>query len=192
MGTEIKKAMELAMQYHRGQTRTGEGGRMVPYYEEHVRKVYEILCREAGIEEEDILIMALLHDTLEDTALTRQQIAEEFGEDIAGQVEYLTRHEGQSFQEYANLLFQKGDDRAVLVKLADRLHNLRTILYIRDKKWIAKKVRQTERDILDNFSERQLAERYHVPAEYLAAQIREELSKIRNFYPALQGQDKIY
>ncbi len=189
METEIEKAMRVAMQYHQGQTRIGEGGRRVPYYEEHVKKVYEILEQEVGIRDTPLLVMALLHDTLEDTRLTRAQIAESFGDEIARQVDFLTRRKGQPFEEYTNRLFREGDDRAIVVKLADRLHNLRTILWVRDQRWIVKKLRQTQRDILGNLSERNLKEPYRSAARYLEGRIRERVCQVQNSL-CLSGEEE--
>lgn len=172
--------MDLAKQYHTGQTRTGAGGKQVSYYEEHVEQVYEILLKEAKIQETDILVMALLHDTLEDTCLTAKQIEDIFGTEIAIQVQYLTRKKGQDFGEYTQRLFAGGSDGAVLVKLGDRLHNLRCILNVSDKKWIAKKVRQTEVDILEPLSRRTLAECYRDSETYMVEQIKQVVTHIKD------------
>lgn len=179
METKIKKAMDLAKQYHEGQTRTGTGGKQVPYYDEHVERVYEILLNEVKVQETDILVMALLHDTLEDTHLTAKQIESIFGAEIATQVQYLTRNKGQTFGAYTQKLFAEGSDKAILVKLADRLHNLRCMLNVPDKKWIAKKVRQTEVDILEPLSKRTLAECYRNSAQYMEKEIKKEVEHIR-------------
>ncbi len=179
METKIKKAMDLAKQYHMGQTRTGKDGKKVPYYEEHVLQVYEILLNEVKVKETDILVMALLHDTLEDTSLTVEQIKDIFGEDIAIQVQYLTKKEGQTFSEYTEKLFAEGSDKAVLVKLADRLHNLRCMLNVADKKWIAKKIKQTDVDILEPLSKRTLSVSYQDFAKYMEEQIRNETKLIK-------------
>ena len=86
---------------------------------------------------------ALLHDTIEDTPATRQEIAEKFGDDIAQMVEgvtKLTRLELQS--EYTKqsenlrkfILAISKDIRVLLVKLADRLHNMRTLQFVAPEK----------------------------------------------------------
>ncbi len=86
---------------------------------------------------------ALLHDTIEDTPATREEIAEKFSEEIAGLVEgvtKLTRLELQS--EYTKqsenlrkfILAISRDIRVLLVKLADRLHNMRTLQYVAPEK----------------------------------------------------------
>ncbi len=86
---------------------------------------------------------ALLHDTIEDTPATREEIAEKFGEEIAGMVEgvtKLTRLELQS--EYTKqsenlrkfILAISKDIRVLIVKLADRLHNMRTLHFVAPEK----------------------------------------------------------
>lgn len=179
MDTKIKLAMDLAKKYHAGQTRTGEGGLPVPYYEEHVEQVYDILLNEVHVEENDILIIALLHDTLEDTALTVDQIAENFGTEIAMQVQFLTRQGKEPFGDYTQRLFAYGSDKAVLVKLADRLHNLRCMLNVPNKKWILKKVRQTDVDILEPLSRRTIATCYQGFATYMENEIKKEVNHIK-------------
>ena len=64
----IQQAMDMAKAFHEGQMRRGNGG-MKPYYDEHILGVYNILREECGITDEDILITALLHDTVD--ALSR-------------------------------------------------------------------------------------------------------------------------
>ncbi len=84
----------------------------------------------------ETLCAALLHDVIEDTDYTEEDIAERFGTVVAQLVDGVTKLEGDSFankQEATIASFQKmmaamtGDFRVVLIKLADRLHNLRTL-----------------------------------------------------------------
>ena len=149
----IKTAMDMAERFHEGQYRTGATGK-VPYYQEHILGVYGILKDEFDVQDEDILIMALLHDTVEDTQCTYDDIEKAFGPDIMNQVKLLTRIDGEPFSIYARRLFANGDYRTFLVKLADRLHTLRTIVYMPDRRWIMKKVRQTYTDILTPIHEK--------------------------------------
>lgn len=144
----IDAAKAFAKHFHEGQVRRGGKG-LVPYYDEHILGVYNILRDECGVEDEEILIIALLHDTVEDTDCTYDDIEREFGTDIRTQVQLLTRITGEPFSAYAGRLFANGSYRAILVKLADRLHNLRTIIYMSDITWIQKKVKQSYTDILN-------------------------------------------
>ncbi len=143
----VSEAMRFAEKYHRGQFRMGAGGR-VPYYEEHILGVYHILKQECRIQDEEILVTALLHDTVEDTDCTFDDIERTFGSRIREQVWLLSKLEGETFSDYSRRLFEHAPEQVILIKLADRLHNLRTILYVSDKKWIQRKVNQTYTDIL--------------------------------------------
>ena len=148
----IQQAMDMAKAFHEGQMRRGNGG-MKPYYDEHILGVYNILREECGITDEDILITALLHDTVEDTECTLDDIESAFGADIREQVRLLTRIQGEPFSVYARRLFSQGSYQTVIVKLADRLHNLRTIVYMPDVRWIQKKIKQSYTDILNPLPE---------------------------------------
>ena len=174
----IQQAMDMAKAFHEGQMRRGNGG-MKPYYDEHILGVYNILREECGITDEDILITALLHDTVEDTECTLDDIESAFGADIREQVRLLTRIQGEPFSVYARRLFSQGSYQTVIVKLADRLHNLRTIVYMPDVRWIQKKIKQSYTDILNPLPEamRRIDGRYneqiYMLADKIEAQIRE-------------------
>lgn len=177
----VERAMVMAEHYHKGQMRRGADGEL-PYYDEHILGVYKILCKECGIKDADILTMALLHDTVEDTECTFQEIEECFGTEIMEQVKLLTRTPGEPFSVYARRLFANGTYKAILVKMADRLHNLRTILYMPDKRWIEKKVRQTYTDILNPLSDtlKRIEPRYNDVILKLADLIEAQLITIHN------------
>lgn len=120
---EIKKAIFYAKKYHANQLRqTGE-----PYYSHPIEVAYLI---SDYIFRTDIIITSLLHDTLEDTKLTKSMISSIFGTSIANQVEDLTRiKEGRkisSSELVEKLWIQKKYD-ILLIKLFDRLHNMQTI-----------------------------------------------------------------
>lgn len=114
---------------HAGQTRkSGE-----PYIT-HPVAVATILA-DLGMDAETI-IAAILHDTLEDTPLTREELVEQFGETVAELVDGVTKLDNVRFrtrQEAAAESFRKmllamaRDLRVILIKLADRLHNMRTL-----------------------------------------------------------------
>src|SRR5919201_4454184 len=86
---------------------------------------------------------ALLHDTIEDTGVTAQQVAERFGNDVAvlvegvtklSKLEFASREERQA-ESCPNMVVALAQDiRVILVKLADRLHNLRTLEYMPESK----------------------------------------------------------
>ena len=130
----IKKAVKMAEQAHAGQFRkTGE-----PYIV-HPLAVKKIL-EEWGMDE-DTIIAGILHDTVEDTDLTLETIKNEFGDSVAflvnGVTKLSTARNGmrdidtylpETKDNFLRLMIALGDDiRVLIIKLADRLHNLRTL-----------------------------------------------------------------
>ena len=130
----VNRAVELTKQAHEGQLRkTGE-----PYII-HPLAVKKIL-EEWGMDE-DTIIAGLLHDTIEDTSLTLDQIKQEFGESVAFLVDGVTKlstarngmrdidtYLPATKDNFLRLMIALGDDiRVLIIKLADRLHNLRTL-----------------------------------------------------------------
>lgn len=84
-----------------------------------------------GVRNQIILSSAVLHDVVEDTPYTIEDIAEKFGQDIAGIVGELTLPPGISREEkheHQLSLMRNGSDRAMMIKLADRASNLRSVL----------------------------------------------------------------
>ena len=89
------------------------------------------------------IVTALLHDVVEDTSATRNDIAQMFGEEVAGLVEGVTKlsrlelqaeHTRQAENLRKFILAISRDVRVLLVKLADRLHNMRTLQYVKPEK----------------------------------------------------------
>jgi GTP diphosphokinase / guanosine-3',5'-bis(diphosphate) 3'-diphosphatase len=128
----LNRAYVYAMRAHGGQTRaSGEA------YFNHPLEVAGIL---AEFKLDDATIAAaLLHDTVEDTAATHQEILEKFGPEIAGLVDGLTKikrldlvtTEATQAENLRKLLLAISKDvRVLLVKLADRLHNMRTLDHV--------------------------------------------------------------
>ena len=125
----LRRAWEVGASAHAGQTRkSGE-----PYIT-HPVAVARILA-ELGLDVE-ALIAAILHDTIEDTPLTREELAGEFGQTVADLVDGVTKLDKLKFrdrQEAAAESFRKmllamsRDLRVIMIKLADRLHNMRTL-----------------------------------------------------------------
>lgn len=126
----IMKAWEFALSAHAGQKRlTGED------FIYHPLAVANTLCYWKL--DEDSVIAALLHDTIEDGAATREDIVNEFGESVATLVDGVTkvtniRLRGSSEEQFVEtlrkmILVMAKDIRVVLLKLADRLHNMRTL-----------------------------------------------------------------
>lgn len=120
---EIKKAIFYCKKYHANQKRlSGE-----PYYS-HPLAVAELIVPYCF--KTDILITSILHDTLEDTKLTKDTLEYIFDANIANQVENLTRvkfdHKISSAEIIERLWLEKKHD-LLLIKLFDRIHNLQTI-----------------------------------------------------------------
>ncbi|AHK43822.1 MULTISPECIES: bifunctional (p)ppGpp synthetase/guanosine-3',5'-bis(diphosphate) 3'-pyrophosphohydrolase [Ensifer] len=132
----LNKAYVYAMQKH-GQQKRASGD---PYIS-HPLEVAAILT-EMHLDESTIAV-ALLHDTIEDTTATRQEIDDLFGEDIGALVEGLTKikkldlvtKKAKQAENLRKLLLAISDDvRVLLVKLADRLHNMRTLDHMTPEK----------------------------------------------------------
>ena len=126
----ITKAFNFAKQAHKGVRRlSGE-----PYIM-HPIAVAQIVCSEIGLGSTSIC-SALLHDVVEDTEYTVEDISNMFGPKIAQIVDGLTKISGGIFGEQASaqaenfkklLLTMSEDIRVILIKIADRLHNMRTL-----------------------------------------------------------------
>ncbi len=128
----VKKAYEFSEQHHKGQVRqSGE-----PYLV-HPLEV-AILLAEMRLDATAI-VAGLLHDAVEDTTVTVDEIKAEFGEQVAHIVEGVTKiskidfassEEAQAENVRKMVLAMMDDIRVVLIKLADRLHNMRTLKYL--------------------------------------------------------------
>ncbi len=125
----IKKAYEFCVHWHTGQTRrTHEEYYIHPF---NTAKIVITL----GMDSQSIAA-ALLHDVVEDTEVTVEEIKKEFGEDVAllvdgvtkiGQIA-ITSKEQEQAESLRKMLIAMGKDiRVIIIKLADRLHNMRTI-----------------------------------------------------------------
>jgi (p)ppGpp synthase/HD superfamily hydrolase len=120
---EIKKAIYYAQKYHGTQTRqSGE-----PYYM-HPLMVAEMVAPHCF--KTDILVVSILHDTLEDTVLTKDMLEYIFDANVASKVDDLTRVKSDrkiSSAEMLELLWLQKKYDLLLVKYFDRLHNIQTI-----------------------------------------------------------------
>jgi GTP pyrophosphokinase len=131
-GALVMKAAEFAKKYHGTQLRASGD----PYYF-HPIQVAHILA-DLKLDSRTV-ITAILHDTVEDTEATVELIAAEFGEDIAKLVDGVTKltkleyssEQTKHAENFRKLLLAISEDiRVLLVKLADRLHNMRTLHFI--------------------------------------------------------------
>ncbi len=128
----IRKAYEYAKKNHGDQCRkSGE-----PYMIHPVNVAYILATLEL---DDETLCAALLHDVVEDTTVTHQDLIRDFNESIAemvsgvtklGKLQYTTKEEEQ-VENYRKMFLAMGKDiRVILIKLADRLHNMRTLKYL--------------------------------------------------------------
>lgn len=128
---KVKKAYEFAERLHKGQTRqSGE-----PYIVHPLNVAYILAEIHADA---DTLCAGLLHDTLEDTDTTKEEIANLFNPEVAKLVDGATKIRRMNFssksaQNYANtrkiITSLTEDVRIIIIKLADRLHNMRTLQF---------------------------------------------------------------
>lgn len=132
---QIKKAYSLALKAHKGQMR--KSGEAYIYHPVEVAKILADLNLDVAT-----ICSALLHDCIEDTLLSKKEIEQTFGSDVAHIVDGVTKLE--HLPNYSNLekqadnfrklfLAMSSDIRVILIKLSDRLHNMRTIdVMVRD------------------------------------------------------------
>jgi len=129
---QIRAAYELAVEAHAGQRRASG--------EEYVSHAIEVTTILATLRLDTAsLVAGLVHDVLEDTAVTVAELEERFGKEVAVLVDGVTKigkvtfqsHTEQQVENYRKLLLSMAEDaRVILIKLADRLHNMRTLEYL--------------------------------------------------------------
>ena len=143
--TLVKKAYDFSLRHHQGQTRaSGE-----PYLVHPLEVAMDL----AEMRFDTTAIAAgLLHDAVEDTTVTVDDIRTEFGEQVAhivegvtkiSKIEFASREEAQAESVRKMVLAMVDDIRVVMIKLADRLHNMRTLGHLRPERQI-KIARETQ------------------------------------------------
>ncbi len=139
---KIRKAFQVAYVSHNGQKRKSGA----PYIEHPVSVALILL--ELGMDT-DSVVSGLLHDTVEDTYVTVEEVKKDFGEDVAllvdgvtklGQISYssselpVDKEQRQAENVRKMLLAMSKDVRVIIIKLADRLHNMRTLNFVAKEK----------------------------------------------------------
>jgi GTP pyrophosphokinase len=137
---EISNAIGLARKVHGKQKRDGDQ----PYLTQHIFPIVKAILKSYRTSPllKDLIIIALLHDTMEDSNITQKQLSQKFGKKIAQCVQNLTKEievkeqtnpkirQKQKFaitREYVKKLSTKGKEE-IIVKLEDRLNNLKSIV----------------------------------------------------------------
>jgi len=162
----IYRAYEVADEAHSGQTRD-EG---TPYIVHPVRVALS-LVDELNLYSPTLVCSALLHDVIEDSDVTREDVGEMFGEQIAEIVWLLTKLEEVSLTEYLASIEAASHTGAPIVKLCDRLDNLRSIVHSPKLEKKRRLIRTTEELYVP------LAARTH---PYLHDELRRSLANARS------------
>jgi len=143
---QIRAAYECAVKAHAGQKRKDGSD-----YVTHTIAAAQI-CVEMGLDE-DSIIAALLHDVIEDTGVTHGDIAKQFGTTVADlvdgvtkltRVQYTSKEDEQMENMRKMLMAMSRDIRVILIKIADRLHNMRTMEYQTPEKQRSKSLETME------------------------------------------------
>lgn len=116
MDKKLEQAFLLSKKMHKGQT--DKAGK--DYFKGHILTVFKDVYKRTG-GDTDSCIVALLHDIVEDTDVTLEQIEKEFGPKIATAVDLVTKKEGLEYDDYINRI--KKNPLSRVVKLADMTHN---------------------------------------------------------------------
>lgn len=147
--SEVRRAYEFGARMHEGQHRSS--GEPYIYHPLAAARILADLRLD-----HTTIIAAILHDIIEDTQITKEQLAAAFGKDVAelvdgvskiGKIEGMTRAQLQAESFRKLLLAMTQDLRVILVKLADRLHNMRTLDHMTPEKR-----RRTARETLDIYA----------------------------------------
>ena len=143
----IRRAFEYSVKAHEGQLRqTGE-----PYVQHPLAVAGILTFLKLDVQ---AIVAGLLHDTLEDTVATQEELAEQFGGDVARLVDGVTKigkipfesYEEKQAENFRKMVLSMADDiRVVFIKLADRLHNMQTLEGLSDEK--RKKISQETMEI---------------------------------------------
>jgi guanosine-3',5'-bis(diphosphate) 3'-pyrophosphohydrolase len=140
-------AIHFATEHHRTQRRkgraTGDVGLDTPYINHPIR-VAQLLAGIGGVRDLDVLLAAVLHDTVEDTTATSKDIDDRFGPHVAALVAEVTDDKGLPKAERKQLQVEHAPSMtpgAALVKLADKIDNI-TDLLVSPPEWPIERVRE--------------------------------------------------
>lgn len=166
---EIQKAKELAELSHQGQTRD-EG---TPYFE-HVERVAKRLTEMRG--QAHYVIIAYLHDILEDTHITYTDLRDQFGRYVADGVQALTKEKGEDVSKYLKNIINHKSYGLAYIKLLDRIDNISSLQLCPNKNKIKRYIKETQDVFIPVMSSgRQMQ---HSDYSELMKELTERLNKI--------------
>jgi (p)ppGpp synthase/HD superfamily hydrolase len=138
----ILKAARFASQKHVSQKRKGAAAE--PYLN-HLIEVAELVSRAIAEPDTNLIAAALLHDTIEDTKTSKEELVQEFGPDVAGLVAEVTDDKSLPKAERKRLQVEHAPHlsaRAQTIKIADKVSNLRGILFTPPEDWDSRRKRE--------------------------------------------------
>ena len=139
---DVLEAAHFAAQKHAGQRR--KGATAEPYIN-HLIEVAELVSSALSEPDTNLVIAALLHDTIEDTGVTKEELIQTFGADVAELVVELTDDKALPKAERKRLQIvdaPKKSVRAQVIKVADKISNVRAILSSPPADWSAQRKRE--------------------------------------------------
>jgi (p)ppGpp synthase/HD superfamily hydrolase len=139
---QVLAAARFAAEKHASQKRKGAAG--IPYVN-HLLEVADLIASHTDGSDTNLLVAALLHDVVEDTPVKMDEVEERFGADVAGLVAEVT--DDKSLPKATRKALQvatapRKSPRAQLIKLADKISNLRSILSSPPEDWTFERKRQ--------------------------------------------------
>jgi guanosine-3',5'-bis(diphosphate) 3'-pyrophosphohydrolase len=153
----VLKALDFAARRHADQRR--KGGEQAPYINHHIRVAY-YLATVGGIEDSRLIAAALLHDTVEDTPVSLDDIRTEFGDDVAAIVAEVTDDKSLSKETRKQLQIEHAPEvswAAAQLKIADKLSNVADIAKAPPEGWNVERRREYLRwteQVIDRLPER--------------------------------------
>jgi len=129
MTEKIASAMMFAIKKHKGQLYNGKD-----YFKEHVLDVLKLVCQTQFRRNEDVLVATILHDIVEDTEVTLEEIKKEFGRNVANLVDLVTHNKvDDHYSAYTVRLKNSGNKGAITIKLCDLTSNLSKLECVDDE-----------------------------------------------------------
>lgn len=138
----VLHAADYAARRHANHRRKGANGE--PYIN-HLLEVASLVAGALDVPDDNVIIAALLHDVIEDTAITRDEVAREFGEDVASLVAEVTDDKTLPRADRKRLQIETAPHktpRAQLIKVADKISNLRSLLTSPPPDWTEERRRE--------------------------------------------------